>query len=400
MKINAQAKKALAIGSVSVLAYCMVYVCRNLLSALSPQLTAGGVFSVDQLGTMSSVFFITYAIGQLINGAIGDKVKGKYMVTMGLVLASFCVMSLSWVAGTPWLSYTVYGIMGFVLAMVYAPLTKLIAENNEPVYATRCIVGLAVGCDLAAPLAGLLVAVLAWRAAFITSGTLLLIMGVFFCIIFTSYEKRGMIRYGQFQPPKESGGSIKVLLRRRIVKWVFISMLTGIVRTAVLFWLPSYISQHLNFAPERASLLYTVATTVLMSGSVVAVFLYGRMKNNLDKSVLVCFTSSALCFLMVYLVRQPAINLAFMVLAMLSSNCAACLMWNQYCPGLRDTGMVSGATGFLDFASYMAAAISSKLFANAVGSIGWGNLILVWVGLMCVGVTVALLRPRNKTKGE
>ena len=84
-----------------------------------------------------------------------------------------------------------------------------------------------------------------------------------------------------------------------------------------------------------------------------------------------------------------------MVLAMLSSNCAACLMWNHYCPSLRDTGMVSSATGFLDFASYMAAAISSKLFANAVGAIGWGNLILVWVGLMCSGVIVALIRPKQ-----
>ena len=125
-----------------------------------------------------------------------------------------------------------------------------------------------------------------------------------------------------------------------------------------------------------------------------------RMKNNLNATVLLCFGASALCFLLVYLVRQPAVNLVFMVLAMLSSNCAACLMWNQYCPSLRDTGMVSGATGFLDFASYMAAAISSKLFANAVGSIGWGNLILVWTGLMCVGVAVALARPKNKNKGE
>lgn len=400
MKISAEAKKALAIGSVGVVAYCLVYICRNLLSALSPQLTEAGVFNVEQLGTMSSVFFVTYAIGQLINGAIGDKVKGKYMVSMGLILASLCVISLAWVAGKPVLPYVVYGAMGFVLAMVYAPLTKLIAENNEPKYATRCIVGLAIGCDLAAPLAGVLVAVLVWRAAFVTGGMLLLIMGALLFAVFTAYEKRGMIRYGQFKPAKESGGSLKILLGRQIVKWTFVSMLTGIVRTAVLFWLPTYISQHLGFAPERASLLYTVATTVLMSGAFLAVFLYGRMKNNLNATVLLCFGASALCFLLVYLVRQPAVNLVFMVLAMLSSNCAACLMWNQYCPSLRDTGMVSGATGFLDFASYMAAAISSKLFANAVGSIGWGNLILVWTGLMCVGVAVALARPKNKIKGE
>ena len=74
----------------------------------------------------------------------------------------------------------------------------------------------------------------------------------------------------------------------------------------------------------------------------------------------------------------------------MSSNSAATMLWSRYCPSLRDTGMVSGATGFLDFMSYMAASISSTLFANAVEEIGWGNLILVWCGLMIVGIIVAL----------
>ena len=52
--------------------------------------------------------------------------------------------------------------------------------------------------------------------------------------------------------------------------------------------------------------------------------------------------------------------------------------------------MVSTVTGFLDFISYIAAALSSTLFANAVSQIGWGNLILVWFGLMILGVLVAL----------
>ena len=42
----------------------------------------------------------------------------------------------------------------------------------------------------------------------------------------------------------------------------------------------------------------------------------------------------------------------------------------------------------------MAAAASSKIFANAVDVIGWGNLILVWFGLMAAGVIVAL--PKKK----
>ena len=52
--------------------------------------------------------------------------------------------------------------------------------------------------------------------------------------------------------------------------------------------------------------------------------------------------------------------------------------------------MVSGATGYLDFVSYIAASVSSTLFANAVTGIGWSGLILIWFGLMAFGVCISL----------
>ena len=87
---------------------------------------------------------------------------------------------------------------------------------------------------------------------------------------------------------------------------------------------------------------------------------------------------------------QPMLNICLLILAILFNNCAASVLWSIYCPSLRDTGMVSGATGYLDFMSYMAAAVSSTLFANAVTAIGWNNLILVWLVLMAAGVIAAL----------
>ena len=82
------AKNALLLGTMCSIAYLAVYVARNALSAASPQILQDGVFTTAQIGNMSSIYFITYAIGQLINGVIGDKVKGKYMISFGLMLAA------------------------------------------------------------------------------------------------------------------------------------------------------------------------------------------------------------------------------------------------------------------------------------------------------------------------
>lgn len=390
MKLRFEAKKAIVIGAICAIAYCSVYICRDILSALSPQLTDAGIFTTDQLGTLSSVFFFTYAIGQLINGIIGDKVPGKYMVSLGLILASFCLFALPHIAGISMVPNIVYGAMGFFLAMVYAPMTKLISENTETDLATRCHVAHAMASYIAAPVSGLFATWLAWIPAFNVSSSILLIMGVIFFTSFTVMEKKGVVKSSQTIRRQEADGSIRILLQRRIVKWTFIAMLTGIIRTAVLFWLPTYISQHLSFEAEKASLLYTVGTSILFVNSFLAVFFLRILKKNVDHCVLLFFSVAAVCFLGVYSVHQPYVNLALLIIGMIFSNCSSSIMWSRYCPSLIDTGMMSSATGFLDFCSYMAAAVSSKLFGGAVGAIGWSNLILIWLGLMVLGVILSI----------
>jgi hypothetical protein len=110
------------------------------------------------------------------------------------------------------------------------------------------------------------------------------------------------------------------------------------------------------------------------------------------------FLSAALFFGLTFLVNIAAVNIIFLVLAIMSSNGAACLLWSRYCPSLRDTGMVSSATGFLDFLSYMAAALANVLFASAITDIGWGNLILVWASLTAVGALIAFPYKSGKMK--
>lgn len=97
-----------------------------------------------------------------------------------------------------------------------------------------------------------------------------------------------------------------------------------------------------------------------------------------------------------FIVRNPLINIVFLLLALMTCNGASEMLWSVYCPSLRDTGMVSGVTGYLDFMSYVAAGIANLLFANAIAQIGWGNLILVWSGLMFAGVILSFEEKKSE----
>ena len=109
-----------------------------------------------------------------------------------------------------------------------------------------------------------------------------------------------------------------------------------------------------------------------------------------DFTIIIMFIISILFFLLTYFVTMPILNIICIVLAIMSSNGAAAILWSVYCPSLRDTGLVSGITGFLDFLSYSAAALASLLIPKLVSFVGWRNLLLTVIALMLCGVAICI----------
>lgn len=391
-------RNAILLGGMCALAYLAVYVVRNVLSTVTPMITAEGVMSTEQIGTLSSVFFVAYAVGQLFNGVLGDHIPAKYMIGFGLMLAGVCHLGLTASLSSPLLANALYAAVGVFLAMVYGPMTKVVAENVHPLYAPRCSLGYTFSSLLGSPAAGVLAMVLSWQGVFVGSSATLMIMGLVVFVSFCLYERRGIIKPLAAREKKTApvAGGIRLLLKRHIVKFAFVAIVTGVIRTTVVFWLPTYLAQHLGYTEQQASGIFSVATLVISFTAFVSVFVYERLGHNMHVTVLLAFILSAVCFGGVYIVTQPLVNAVLLVAAIFMSNCAASILWSCYCPSLWDTGMVSTATGFLDFLSYIAAAVSSSVFAGLVDVIGWRGLVLTWLGIMVFGVAVTLPWRRKK----
>ena len=141
------AKKAVQLGSLCFFAYLAVYIAKNMLGAVAPAMIDAG-FSDDSIHIAKAVYFYTYAVGQLINGAIGDKIKAKYMLSFGLAMAGVSnfvfvqsnVLSEN-IGEMPVIAYVAYACTGFFLAMIYGPMTKVVSENTEMPYTYRVSIG-------------------------------------------------------------------------------------------------------------------------------------------------------------------------------------------------------------------------------------------------------------------
>ncbi len=396
-------KNALYLGLLCAISYFAVYFTRKVLGVVTPQMIRDG-YSMEYIGIISSVYLTAYAAGQLINGIIGDKLNAKYMIGLGLVLAGISnllfpkALEISYAA-----AIAVYGMSGFFLSMIYAPMTKLVSENVDSLYVPRCSLGYTFASYISSPAVGVVAAAVSWRFSFITSSILLFVMGCICFLFFTLFEKRGIINHNNYKSESNTPSSgVRALFQNGIVRFTFIAILTGIIRTSVVFWMPTYINQYLGFSEEQSALIFTICTLVISSSAFISVFAYERLKKSITATLILMFAVSTVSFLLLYIIKSTYINIILLTLAVTSSNGAATMLWSVYCPSLKNTGMVSSATGFLDCVSYIAAAVSSTLFANAVTKIGWRNLILVWFLLMIAGIFAALpySRIRRNVKKE
>ena len=173
-----ETKKAIWLGTICSISYLVVYIARNILSAVTPQMTGDGSFTAESIAAFSSAFFMCYAIGQLINGIVGDKIKAKYMMGVGLLLAGGANVIFTEFAAYKMATILSYSALGFFLSMIYAPMTRLVAENTTPIYATRCSVGYSFAALLGSPIAGLFAIFLSWKGVFSLGSSLLILMGV------------------------------------------------------------------------------------------------------------------------------------------------------------------------------------------------------------------------------
>lgn len=382
-------KSALYLGTLCTIVYFIVYVARNILSTVTPQMIENTSFTEIYIGKLSSLYFIFYAVGQLINGILGDKIKAKYMLSIGLLLAGITNLLICYLTDLPNIALIVYPLTGFFLAMIYAPMVKVISENTNVVYAERCSLGYSFSSYFGSPAAGMLASFLPWYGVFKTGSILLFAMAIICFICFIYAERNDIVRYSNRETAKaeKKKGAINVLLKRNIIKFTLISILTGVVRTTVVFWMPTYFMQNLGYSSEQSATLFTITTIIICPASFVAIFAYQKLKRNVNNTSLLMFLLSAVCFLLMFFTQSlPILNIICMGIAIMAANGASAMIWSVYCPSLHDTGLVSSATGFLDFVSYGSASISSTLFANAVTVIGWNNLIVIWAVLMFFGV--------------
>lgn len=389
-------QKAWRIGSFCIATYLASYVTRNILSVSTPEMIKEAFFTKEYTGLLSSICFIFYAVGQLINGFIGDRVHQKYMIIMGLGISSVSTFVIP-IFDNRILHFTAFALIGFGLSMLRGPLMKVISENTAATHA-RMICTLFSMAGFAGPLiASILSIFFKWRAVFTATGVISVIITVLAVAAITTLEKRGEIK---FVPKYDKGiaGILNVFKLEDFIFYMLISSIGEIAGSSITFWIPTYTTEHLGFSNDAASTIYSVVSFSTLFTPFITLLIYEKLIRNGIKLALVMYVISAVFFIAVRFTAAPVLNVSMLIIAKVAAAAASSIVWSAYIPGLARSGKVSSANGVIDAAGYAMASLANVLFSTFVGKLGWGGIVNMWYIIMLIGAAVSFIKLIMKKK--
>ena len=199
----------------------------------------------------------------------------------------------------------------------------------------------------------------------------------------------------EVKPLSAGGGRLTLgaLLRNRVFLCVVIvTMLNGVIRNAVSFWIPTFLSQHLALRPEWVSVASSALPFVNIGGTFLSLWGLRLVRQNEKTMCVLLFVLAAACFGVVWLCPAglPLLSMAALFTASAAMTGVCNMIFSVYILDFRSTGMISGITGFLDFSSYLSASAASLLFSDMMAQ-GWNAVILFWIATTALGALVSLL---------
>lgn len=381
-------QSAWRIGSLCIATYLASYVTRNILSVSTPEMIKEAFFTKEYTGLLSSVCFIFYAVGQLINGFIGDMVHPKYMIIIGLGVSSISTFAIP-LFDNRIIHFTAFALIGFGLSMLRGPLMKVISENTAAMHA-RMICTLFSMAGFAGPLiASLLSIFFEWRAVFTVTGIISVFITVASVTVISLLEKRGEIKF----TPKKGKGVLNSILSvfklEDFFFYMFISAIGEIAGSSITFWIPTYTTEHLGFSGDAASTIYSVVSLTTLFTPFITLVIYEKLIRNGVKLALVMYVLSAVFFIAVRFTAAPLVNVIMLIIAKMSAAAASSIVWSAYIPGLARSGKVSSANGVIDAAGYAMASLANVIFSGSVSRLGWGGIVNMWYIIMLIGAAAS-----------
>lgn len=367
------------------LTYMISYVTRTNFGAVVSEVSHATGIAKSLLSVPLTGSFITYGVGQLISGVLGDRISPKKLIRLGLILTVSMNLLLP-LCKEPWMMTVVWCINGMAQAFMWPPIVRIMAsllhEEDYKEVTSRVNCGGSIGTILVYLVAPVFVATTGWQGTFFFSAALGAVMLVIWFI------KGVDVAHRPHKPKeKQADNSWKMILSPLILAVMVMIAMQGMLRDGITTWMPSFIAESFHLGNEISILTGVLLPVFSILCITLTNFLYRKYIRNPLACAGLLFGAGTLFSALLYFFCQSNVVLSVLLSAAFIGcihgvNLLLVCMIPRY---FEKKGNVSTMSGILNACTYVGSAASTYGIAALSEGIGWSSTILLWVVVALVG---------------
>lgn len=373
------------------LAYFVSYLTRINFAAVIAAIISDGYIEKAAAGAVTTVGFITYGVGQLISGKLGDRYDPKRLMTLGFVTTAVMNLLIPFVKGAVPMCI-VWGINGLAQSLMWPPMLKIMkTAMNEDDFNKGCVqtnLGSTIATIFIYLLSPAVISVWSWKAVFFITALCGVIMAITWFTVLTKIERSADIKYvlkkDSIKEKSKHTPAMPIVLLIFTLAAIFFQ---GILRDGVTTWLPTYIYESFGLSSEKSILTSAVIPIFsYISLQICSKFYIKTGKNPFKCGLIIFAVGAAAALLLVIFGRYSVILTAVMCALIVGCMHGVNLVLISFIPGIYGNNEnVSELSGTLNFMTYVGSAASAYGFALLSDSFGWNGTIVSWVMIALLG---------------
>lgn len=381
--------------------YFTSYISRINFGALILEIVRAEGYSKPAVSLAVTVNFVTYGAGQLVSGWLGDRIDPRRLIFAGLLGAAGTNLLITLCPG-PGAMAAVWGVNGFLQAMLWPPLVRIMTELfTEEVYrraSVRVSWGSSFGTIAVYLTAPLCILWSGWRSMFFAASAICA-AAAFVWLLYSGKAEtcpaRDHSRHEGAESPRTErlpAGMLALLLG--IMAAI---VCQGALRDGVTTWMPSFIAETYRLGNTVSILTGVVLPVFSIVCFQLALWLYDRKVQNELLLAGFIFFAGVLCAVCLRLTAsyQAALSIA---LSAALTGCMHGVNLMLICmipPHFAGYGNVSTISGLLNACTYIGSALSAWGAAFLAEHFGWNAVLTAWAAAALLGAALCLSLARR-----
>lgn len=406
MTPNSMKKWQIRIFAACFLAYTAAYICRVNISPAIPVIQQDLELNSASMGLVGTAFFWSYALGQLINGYIGDRVSGRRLVFCGLVISALLNIAFGFSSGLAFM-LLFWGVNGFFQSMLWGPIVKTFSKWFPHQKYNAVSFGLSIspiaGYLIAWGFSGIVLKYLNWRWVFWIPAALVMGLALLWLVMARNKPEDTRLSLGDAkhqngtettaeqanESASEKAALWGLIARTNLVLIALAGVTQGMIDKSIQLWFPKLLADTLALSWNETAGTILIIPLVNLGGIMLVGWLNKRLKFNTKLTIVLLMAASVISSLLLALFYANAIA-GVVLIACTSAFIGGInpLMVTMIPLTFKHCDKVSAVAGFIDFSIYLGAGFGGTLTGYFLDSFGWNNVFLMWCLVLAIGTVV------------